>query len=114
MIGKLISIVLLLPLVVPVAAQRELRVAIYLWIPDLSYNSHKNLKQWIETTFEVEKPEIDLQVSTPDYDIYDISVLKAHLTDDSTAPHIMEIGTILFGEVAKKGLIDSINPETLI
>ena len=112
MIGKVISIVLLLPLIVPVAAQRELRVAIYPWIPDLSYNNHKNLKQWIENTFEAANPEIDLQVSTPDYDIYDISVLKAHLTDDSTAPHVMEIDTMLLGEVAKKGLIDSLNPET--
>ena len=65
----MISIVLLLSLVVPVVAQRELRVAIYLWIPDLSYNSHKNLKQWIENAFEAENPEIDLQVSTPDCDI---------------------------------------------
>ena len=93
-------------------AQRQLRVNIYPWIPDLADDKLQTLISWIETTFEVENPEIDLVVSSPDFDIYDLDDLNDHLTSAATAPHIVEIDTILLGEIVDDGLIAQINPAT--
>ena len=93
-------------------AQRELRVSIYPWIPDLADDKLQTLLSWIETTFENENPEIDLQVSTAAFDVYDLDDLKDNLIDDPSAPHIVEIDTILLGEIVDSGLIPQISLET--
>ena len=93
-------------------ARRQLRVNIYPWIPDLADDRLQTLISWIETTFEGENPEIDLVVSSPDFDIYDLDDLNDHLTSAATAPHIVEIDTILLGEIVDDGLIAQINPAT--
>ena len=93
-------------------AQRQLRVTIYPWIPDLADDKLQTLISWIETTFEAENPEIDLVVSSPDFDVYDLEDLENHLTNDPTAPHVVEIDTILLGEIVDEGLIAQINPAT--
>ena len=56
-----------------------------------------------------ENPE---KVSGTAFDVYDIHDLKSHLTDNSNAPHVAEIDTILLGEIADEGLIAEINPAT--
>ena len=94
-------------------AKRELRVAIYSWIPDLADDKLLTLKEWIEATFEAENSEIDLEILTAiGFDIYDIDGLKSHLINDPSAPHVVEIDTILLGEIVDEGLIAEINPQT--
>ena len=92
-------------------ARRELRVAIFPWIPDLADDKLQSLKRWIETTFEAENPEIDLKVLTPAFDVYDINDLKKHLIGDPSAPHVVEVDTVLLGEIVDEGLIAEINPQ---
>ena len=67
--------------------------------------------RWIESSFEAENPEIDL-VLRDDFDVYNLDHIKNQLTNEPTAPHIMEIDTILLGEVVDEGLIVPINPTT--
>ena len=108
----ILSITVLLIIFPLLQAQRELRATIYPWIPDLADDKLQTLISWIETVFETEYPEIDLKVSSPDFDVYDLNDLKNHLTNDPTAPHVVEIDTILLGEIVDEGLISPINPET--
>ena len=112
--NKEIAIVTILLIVTTplLQAERQLRVAIYPWIPDLADDKLQTLKSWIKNTFEAENPEINLTVITPTFDIYDINDLKTHLTNDSSAPHVVEIDTILLGEIVDEGLIAEINPQT--
>ena len=94
-------------------AKRELRVAIYSWIPDLADDKLQTLKEWIEATFEAENSEIDLKILTAiGFDIYDIDDLKSHLINDPSAPHVVEIDTILLGEIVDEDLIAEIDPQT--
>ena len=102
---------LILSLLGAEAQQRKLRVSIFPWIPDLAYDKLQMLISWIETTFEKENPEIDLNVSAAHFDVYDLDDLKNNLTDDPFALHIVEIGTIFLGEIVHAGLIAQIFPE---
>ena len=106
------SVNLLLVVVPLLQAKRELRVAIYPTIPDLADDKHRSLLSWIENTFEMEYPGIDLKVSTAAFDIYDIDGFKDHFTSDPTAPHIVEIDTELLGEIVDEGLIAQIDPHS--
>lgn len=106
-----VCVAILLMITVPLQAQRELRVAIYPYIPDLAKDKLQTLITWIETRFEAENPEIDLQVSTPTCDIYDINEVRKCLTDNPTAPHVLEIDMMLLGDLVDEDLIISINPQ---
>lgn len=85
-------------------ARRDLRVAIYPYIPDLLDDKLKSLTDWIKTSFESQNPEILLTVETPTIDIYDINALTEYLGGPN-APHIIELDTILLGDLVNNDLI---------
>ena len=91
--------------------RRQLRVEIYKDIPDLNGDNLTTLLSWIEETFEKEYTEIDLQVETHSKNVYDIGELEDLFVEDDDAPHIVELDTILLGEIVEKGLIAKIDPE---
>ena len=111
---EIVCVTMLLIMTTPLLqAKRELRVAIYSWIPDLADDKLLTLKEWIEATFEAENSEIDLEILTAiGFDIYDIDGLKSHLINDPSAPHVVEIDTILLGGIVDEGLMAEINPQT--
>ena len=106
-----VIVLLITLLLLGAEGQRKLKVAIYPWIPDLADDKLQTLISWIETAFESENPDIDLEVSAADFDVYDLDDLKNNLSDPS-GPHIVEIDTILLGEIVDAGLIAQILPET--
>jgi len=89
-------------------ARRELRVVIYPYIPDLSDDKLKSLTDWIATLFESQNPEIFLTVETPilSIDIYDVNALIEYLSG-SNAPHIIELDTILLGDLVNNEEINA-------
>ena len=90
--------------------QRELKVGIYPYIPDINEDEYYSLLTWIETTFEGQNPNIDLTVFSPPYNVVDIydpeSIADYFRTTD--AAHILEIDTVILGEVVDTGVIAEI------
>ena len=92
------------------STQRELKVGIYPYIPDINEDEYYSLLTWIETTFEGQNPDIDLTVFSPPYNVVDIydpeSIANYFRTTD--AAHILEIDTVILGEVVDTGVIAEI------
>ena len=91
--------------------QRELKVGIYLYIPDINGDNYQSLLTWIETTFEGQNPHIDLTVFSPTYDVVDIynpeSIAYYFRTTD--AAHILEIDTVILDDIVDTGVIAEIS-----
>ena len=90
--------------------QRELKVGIYPYIPDIKGDQYKSLLTWIETTFEGQNSDINLTVFSPPYDVVDIynpdSIAAYFQTTD--AAHILEIDTVILGDTVDTGVIAEI------
>ncbi|XP_065887608.1 thiaminase-1-like [Dysidea avara] len=92
------------------AARRELRVAIYPYIPDLLDDKLQSLSSWIKRSFESQNPEINLTVVSPPVDIYDVNAVTKYLNGPN-APHIIEMDTILLGDLVNNDLIAETNAQ---
>ena len=86
---------------------RPLRVSIFPYIPDLAGDKLAGLKQFIANEF---KKKYGQQVEVESTaDPYNLKKLKSnHLTDDKDAYDAMEVDTILLGELAKTGLLQTL------
>ena len=92
------------------STQRELKVGIYPYIPDINEDEYYSLLTWIETTFEEQYPYIDLTVLSLDdvVDIYDPESI-ANYSRCEDAAHILEIDTVILGEIVDTGVIAEIS-----
>ena len=83
-------------------ASQPLRVAIFPYIPDLAGDKLAGLKRFIADEFKKVSGE-SIEVET-DADPYDLNKLKStYLTDDRDAYDVMEVDTVLLGELVKTG-----------
>ena len=109
-IGQLIALVSISVLAFG-STQRELKVGIYPYIPDINGDQYQSLLTWIETTFEEQNPHIDLTVFSPPYDVVDIydpeSIAGYFRTTD--AAHILEIDTVILEDTVDTGVIAPID-----
>ena len=86
----------------------NLKVGIYPWIPDLGNDKLKGLKDLIKLEFEREHPDITVTISS-DWDPYDVEAVAANLSSKEESFDILEIDTILLGEVVEKGVVQQLN-----
>ena len=96
----------------------DLKVGIYPWIPDLDKDGLKGLKEFVKHEFEAEHPHISLTVST-DWDPYNVNDVANKYLSPSSSPSgssfdVLEIDTILLGEVADHGTLQHLNLEKYI
>ena len=89
------------------ASQPPLRVAIFPYIPDLAGDKLAGLRRFVADEFKNVSSE-SIEVET-DADPYDLNRLNStYLTDDRDAYDVMEVDTILLGELVKKDLLQAL------
>lgn len=81
-----------------------LKVGIYPYLPDLAGDGLAGLRDYVKTQFEMQYPNITLDVHT-DWDPYDVDNVAALLSDGADAYDVLEIDTILLGEVVDKNVL---------
>ena len=81
----------------------EIRVLIYPYIPDLNRDGLKQLRNYIKKEFEAQFPNVKVQVDgDPNTtDPYLLDNLKAYLGTASDAYDLVEVNTIMLGEMVK-------------
>lgn len=84
----------------------EIRVLIYPYIPDLNRDGLKQLRNYIKIEFEAQFPNVKVQVDgDPNTtDPYLLDNLKAYLGTASDAYDLVEVDTIMLGEMVKNNL----------
>ena len=84
----------------------ELRVLIYPFIPDLNNDGLKSLRDFIKKEFEDGHPDITLHVDGDPsvHDPYSTDNLKTYL--GTTGYDVVEVDTILLGEMVKLNLVE--------
>lgn len=88
----------------------QLKVGIYPWIPDLGKDRLKGLKDLIKFDFEAAHPDVAVSVSTA-WDPYDVDSVASNLSAEADAYDVLEIDTILLGDVAEKGVLQKLDPD---
>ena len=86
----------------------DLKVGIYPWIPDLGKDKLQGLKDMIKYDFERKHPNITLSVSSS-WDPYDVDKVTKNLSDDPNSFDVLEIDTILLGEIVDKGNVQKLD-----
>ena len=95
------------------ASQPRLRVAIFPYIPDLAGDKLAGLKQFIVDEFKKVSGEL-IEVET-DADPYDLNKLNStYLTNDRDAYDVMEVDTILLGELVKTGRLQNLEDHFMV
>ena len=88
----------------------HLKVGIYPWIPDLGNDKLQGLKDFVKTEFEREHPDVIVTVST-NWDPYKVDGVGNHLSSEPDSFDILEIDTVLLGEVADLGVLQKLDPD---
>ena len=86
----------------------NLKVGIYPYIPDLNKDKLMGLKKLIKQDFEKENPGMQLTLVS-DWDPYSVESVASKLTSKPESFDILEIDTILLGEVVDKGLVQRLD-----
>ena len=88
-------------------SSRPLRVSIFPYIPDLAGDKLAGLKQFIADEFKKAYGQrVEVETTA---DQYDLKKLKSsYLIDDKDAYDVMEVDTILLGELAKTDLVQAL------
>lgn len=86
----------------------SLKVGVYPWIPDLGNDRLEGLKSMIKSDFEKLHSDISLTVST-DWDPYDVDKVAGNFSSETEPFDILEIDTILLGEVVDKGVVQPLD-----
>ncbi|CAF1280801.1 unnamed protein product [Adineta ricciae] len=89
-----------------------LKVALYPFLPDSAGDNFANLTRFIREEFVKVQPDIDLQLRplSQDADFYSLATLKSWLLSNGEGYDIVEIDTVLLGDVVNAGLIAPIFP----
>ena len=88
-------------------ASKPLRVAIFPYIPDLAGDKLAGLKRFIADEFKkVSGESIEVETAADPYDL--IKLKSTYLTDDRDAYDVMEVDTILLGELVKTGRLQAL------
>ena len=87
-----------------------LKVGIYPWIPDLGNDNLQGLKDFVKTEFERENPDVTVTVST-NWDPYNVDAVGNNLSSKADSFDILEIDTVLLGEVADLGVLQKLDPD---
>ncbi len=85
-----------------------LKVGMYPYIPDLNRDNLKSLQEMIKNDFEKENPDVQLTIVT-NWDPYDVDNVAGNLSSASDSFDILEIDTIVLGEVVDKGVVHPID-----
>lgn len=82
---------------------KPLRVAIYSYLPDLAGDELKALRQFIKAEFEKECPgaAVEVESSADPYNLEEM--IAKHLGTGDEAYDIMEVDTLLLGDLVKSG-----------
>ena len=86
----------------------RLKVGIYPYIPDLNGDELKGLREFIKIEFEKQHPDIDLTVNT-DWNPYSVEKVAGYLSSHEESFDIVEMDTILLGEVVDKGVMQRLD-----
>ena len=93
--------------------KEHLRVAIFPYIPDLKGDGLRSLVEMTKREFEELHPEIDLEVigDQKSLAVYDTEYLeKECFTDTDNAFDIMEVDTMLLGQLVDRNCLQPIGP----
>jgi hypothetical protein len=87
----------------------DLKVGIYPWIPDLGNDKLKSLKDMIKLDFQSKHPHITVTISS-DWNPYSLEDFTKNLSHDSDSFDILEVDTILLGEIVEMGNVQEFDP----
>lgn len=84
-----------------------LKVALFPYIPDSGGDQYKGLLQYITNEFQKLYPDILLQLRSIDTndDFYDLDLLTKWLMSDGSGYDIVEVDTVLLGDLVNSGLV---------
>jgi thiamine pyridinylase len=84
-----------------------LKVALFPYIPDSGGDNYAGLQQFIKGDFERAFPQynVELRQINPSEDFYDLSTLITWLTDPVNGYDVVEIDTVVLGDLVNTGLI---------
>ena len=86
----------------------HLKVGIYPCIPDLANDKLQGLKDYIKTKFEGEHSDVTVTVHA-DWDRYKIDEVGHNLSAKAESFDILEIDTVLLGEVVDLGVLQELD-----
>ena len=90
----------------PATGLRTLTAVLFPYIPDAANDSFKALIGQLTQQFQNQHPEIQLQLMiNPKQDLYDTATLQQLLGTGAGAVNVVELDTLLFGDLVKAGLI---------
>lgn len=85
----------------------ELRAALFPYIPDAGGDQYAQLVTFVEKSFEAAHPDVDLQLRpiSKNDDFYDLDALRTWLATGGENYDLIEIDTVVLGELQDEGLI---------
>ena len=92
----------------PTGEHTQLKVSLFPYLPDVARDKFKSMMQRIEQEFEHSNPDVDLVLRAMDdaSNPYDLKAIQSRFTaTDPNASDVIEIDTVMLGEVVKAGLI---------
>lgn len=95
----------------PIAQKTKLQVTLFSYLPDAAGDKFKSMMKRIEGEFERANAGVDLVLRPMDgsFDPYDIEAIKSRFaSNDPNASDMIEIDTVMLGEVVKAGLIQTL------
>ena len=88
------------------AGERPFAAVLFPYIPDSGGDDFSTLISTLEGWFEAANTEIDLELTMdPNMDLYDFSTLATLLGDGPDSTNMVEIDTLLLGELVSQGLV---------
>jgi thiamine pyridinylase len=84
-----------------------LKVAPYPYLPDSVGDQFKSLLEFIKTQFDTVHPDVSLELRpmNSNDDFYDLSTLSQWLASNGSGYDVVEIDTILLGDLVNAGLV---------
>ncbi|TSC19849.1 hypothetical protein [Corallococcus sp. Z5C101001] len=99
----------------PSSERRPLRVVLFPYIPDSAGDGFASLKQRLEQGFEQHHPDVDLEVVMNEkddlYDLADGGTLEQLFGSGPKAAQVVEVDTLLLGELVEKGWVQAVPRE---
>lgn len=88
-------------------AKTELRAALFPYIPDAGGDQYARLVTFVEEGFEASHPDVDLKLRpiSKNDDFYDLNALRTWLATGGGSYDVIEIDTVILGELQNEGLI---------
>ena len=92
------------------ATKTHLKVGIYPYIPDLGNDELQGLKDFVKREFEAKHSDITVTAFT-NWVPYEVDGVVNNLSSKTNSFDILEIDTILLGEVVDSGVLQKLDPD---